>query len=498
LYAFLLAFFMQYHELWFDETEPWLLALYSDSYADLLYNKRFEGHPNLWYSLLFVVTRFTKNLIALKVTQWACAVGFVYVFLRNAPFSWAFKLLFCFGYYGLFEFGLISRLYAIELLTLYLICSYYPKRFTHWYGYIFLLVLNAQTNLFGFFMSGILGLLLFSEAFKIWKESPNWTSVSNVNKIAGTALWTLGCLFSFWSMLRPNESSGSFLTFLHPYYFFQSAARPWQAFVPIPSLVVNFWNTSLLKNAVEIPLSGLLFLVILAKLFSIRRIFLAALLLFFCMFLFFFLKMEGSIRHHSHYFIFTLAFFWISTYYLPKKPLNSLFERLDRLMPSLLTVCVFTQVLAGMYALYIEINYPFYPGKQVATFLKTLQPNTVILTEDAVTSSNIAAYYGQPLYHLPSGNYQSFYILNFWEDHAPRKFVLLDWATAIAQQNNAPVIFIFRYEIPYQWHAAPVKFLKAYKGDYINPYSFYIYEIQPLPLPKKQITAEPPVGGVEK
>ncbi|QHL89032.1 hypothetical protein GU926_17005 [Nibribacter ruber] len=502
LYGVALAFFMQYHELWFDETEPWLLALYSNSYTDLLTNKQFEGHPNLWYSLLYVITRFTDNLQALKITQWACALGFVFVFLRNAPFPRVTKLLICFGYYGLFEYGLISRLYAIELLTLFLICTFYPKRFTHWYGYVLLLILNAQTNLFGFLMSGVLGLLLLSEAFKIWKESPHWAPISTSQKIMGGFLWALGCGFSFWSMLRPVEPHKEFFPLTMPYYFFQSGTRLWQAFVPIPSFIVNFWNTSLLNNSKEIVLSGVLFLVIAGGLLGVKRLLYLFLLLFATLFFFFYLKFEGSLRHHAHYFIFTLAFYWIASFYQKEEhssyPL--LLQRFHlwtkKWFAKLLLVCAVLQVAAGVYALYIEVKYPFFPGKQVAEYLKTLPSHAIIVTEDEVTSSNITAYYGQPIFHLPNGNYRSFYVLNFLEDHNPRKFVLLDWAGAIAQQRQAPVIYISRNEIPYQWHTTPVILLKEYKGNYINTFSFFIYEIPPLPIPKKQITAEPPVGGL--
>ncbi|GAA4303737.1 hypothetical protein [Nibribacter koreensis] len=503
LYACLLAFFMPYHELWFDETEPWLLALYSYSFTDLVSNKRFEGHPDLWYSLLFVVTRFTDNLNALKVTQWITAVGFVFVFLRNAPFSWAFKLLFCFGYYGLFEYGIISRLYAIELLTLFLVCTYYPKRFTHWYGYIFLLILNAQTNLFGFLLSGVLGLLLFSEAFKVWKESPQWAPLSMAHRIIGVGLWGLGCLYSFWSMLRPVEPHREFFPFQEAYYVFQSATRVWQSFFTVPQSHITFWNSSILKTSVEIPLSIILVLLIAAAFYQTKRLFFPLMLLFAFLMLFFSFKFEGAIRHHAHYFFYTLAFFWIRTFY-PQGSANGLgyWQRISQKastwMPNVLLIFAFAQFVAGIKALQVDWKYPFYPGKDAAEFVKTLPASYMITIEDDVTASTISAYLGRPLFHLPNGNYTSFFRLNLLEGHAPRKFVLLDWAGVLAQQQKAPVIFISRFEIPIQWYATPVKLLRAFKGDYMNPYSYYVYEIPPMALPKKQITAEPPVGEVEK
>ncbi|WP_157593160.1 hypothetical protein [Rufibacter tibetensis] len=254
LYGLVLAFLMRHHELWFDETEPWLLALYSDSYSELLYNKGFEGHPNLWYSLLFVITRFTRELWTLQAAQFSFAIGFVYVFLRYAPFHWFIRLLFCFGYYGLFEYGVISRLYALELFTTFLLCTLYPTRFRNWYWYIFLLGVNAQTHLFGLFFSGVLGLLLFAEATGLFKTTSDVLKPSTRDVAIGFAVWALCCAFSFWSITYYLKIG---TPFIDPYMIQQAGTRVWQAFIPIPEFTFHFWNTSLLRTAFEIPLSML-------------------------------------------------------------------------------------------------------------------------------------------------------------------------------------------------------------------------------------------------
>ncbi|MFB9864477.1 hypothetical protein [Rufibacter immobilis] len=501
LYAMLLAWFMGFHELWFDETEPWLLALYSNSYAELLHNKRFEGHPNLWYSLLFVITKFTTNLQALKITQAAFAVGFVYVFLRHAPFSRLFRILFCFGYYGLFEYGLISRLYAIELFTLFLVCTFYPKRFTHWYLYLLLLVLLAQTNLFGFLMAGILGLLLFSEAFKLWKQTPHWAQISHLKKGVGILFWAAGCLFSLWSMVRPNETNASLLTYFHPYYFYQSAARVWQAFVPVPNFITTFWNTSLLRISLEIPLSAVLLTFLLVVFYRTKRLLFPLFLLFAALFVFFALKYEGSLRHHAHFFLYTLAFLWLKSYYdqgsSPAQRLKPAPTWPSAAISFCLTVFAILQVVAGAYALATDWQKPFYPGKQTTQFLKTLPSNYVFATDEGVATSNITAYLGKPVYNLPTGNLKSFYTLDPNEVNDLRPYVLLDWAMALAQQKNAPVILICRSELPYTWAFSPARFIAQFRGNTITQFAFFLYQIDPLPFPKKQMTAEYPAQQVQ-
>ncbi|WP_205504106.1 hypothetical protein [Rufibacter psychrotolerans] len=488
-YALILAWAMGFHELWFDETEPWLLALYSDSYSELLYNKRFEGHPNLWYSILFAVTSFTHDLRALQITQTVFAIGFVYLFLRYAPFPKLLKGMICFGYYGLFEYGIISRLYALEMFFLFLVCTFYSKRFSHWYLYIALLAILAQTNLFGFFMTGVLGLLLFSETFNVWKETPK-LPVSPARKFIGIAIWATGCLFSFWSMMRPNEIEASLLTFLHPYYFYQTIARIWQSFAPVPDLTTSFWNTSFLKTSVEIVLSALLLALLCAAFYRTKRLLLPLLLLFGALFFLFFLKFEGSMRHHGHYFVYTIALLWLRTYYVQSLIPHHPFKWADKILLPCLYLFGFLQVIAGAYALATDWKHPFFMGKEVAQYLKALPTGYILATDERVATSNITAYLGHPVYNLPTGNLASFYTLDPQEANDLRPIVLLDWAQALAQQKNTPVILVCRSELPYQWSSFPIEFLATFRGNSINRFAFYIYKVNPLPFPKKYMMAE--------
>ncbi|RNI25772.1 hypothetical protein [Rufibacter latericius] len=496
VYGLLLAWFMSYHEMWFDETEPWLLARYSESYAELLYNKRFEGHPNLWYSLLFVITQFTTTLKALQITQGIFAVGFVYVFLRFAPFSRLIKLLICFGYYGLYEYGIISRLYAIEMLFLFLVCTFYPKRFFHWYSYILLLVLLAQTNLFGFFTAGVLGLLLFSEALGIWKETPNWKSPSVWQKTTGILLWTLGCSFSLWSMVRPNEGNGLPYTFFHPYYVYQAAARVWQAFAPVPEFSTSFWNTSFLPVRLEIPLTALLLVVLFGVFYRTKRLLICLFVLFFALFCLFALKMEGSMRHHAHFFFYTNAFLWLKVHYnqsnVEPAPNKQTPLRQDKFVSFSLPVFGFLQLFAGVYALKTEVEHPFYVGKQVAQFLNTVPTHYILATDEGVANSNITAYIGRPIFNLPTGNLKSYYTLDPYEVNDLRPYVLLDWAMALAKQKQTPVILICRSELPIQWASAPVQPIAIFRKDSITKFAFFLYRIDPLPLSNRNMMAEYP------
>src|SRR5688500_16875572 len=119
LFFFILGIFRLYrHEMWLAETGPWLLARDSASYLELAFNKRYEGHPNLWYSLLFILTRLTTAVEAMQWLHLVLITGFLLVFFFRSPFSLFYKLAFGFSYYIFFEYQALSRLYAVELLLL--------------------------------------------------------------------------------------------------------------------------------------------------------------------------------------------------------------------------------------------------------------------------------------------------------------------------------------------------------------------------------------------
>src|SRR4051812_5914996 len=76
-----------HHEIWLDEAHHWLLAKDSNSPGELFYNARYEGHPALWNMLLFILSRFTGNPLAMQLLNVLIATAGVFLFCRFAPFK---------------------------------------------------------------------------------------------------------------------------------------------------------------------------------------------------------------------------------------------------------------------------------------------------------------------------------------------------------------------------------------------------------------------------
>lgn len=81
------------HEMWRDELQAWMIARDSSSLSDLFRNLRYEGHPGLWHSCLYFITRFTRNPIAMQFFHLLLATGVIFIFTRFSP------LLGCRNYY---------------------------------------------------------------------------------------------------------------------------------------------------------------------------------------------------------------------------------------------------------------------------------------------------------------------------------------------------------------------------------------------------------------
>ncbi len=98
------------HPLWRDEAQAFLIGRDSHSIGELLYNLRYEGHPPLWHFLIFLLTRITAQPEAMQAMHLAMAAGSVYLVARFSPFPWPIKCIFAFGYFPLFEYGMLAQL----------------------------------------------------------------------------------------------------------------------------------------------------------------------------------------------------------------------------------------------------------------------------------------------------------------------------------------------------------------------------------------------------
>ena len=116
------------HAMFCDEMQAWLIARDSATPWAIFTNLRYEGHPALWYLLIWPVAQLTWMPDAMKPVSLLAMLGAVTLFLWYGPWSRLEKLLWPIGYYVLFEYGIKSRNYGIGILLLMLFCVLWPAR----------------------------------------------------------------------------------------------------------------------------------------------------------------------------------------------------------------------------------------------------------------------------------------------------------------------------------------------------------------------------------
>jgi hypothetical protein len=74
------------HAMWRDELQAFMVAAASNTPLDLFAKLKYEGHPGLWHLLLWVVTRFTTDPVAMQVLHLVIALGVWVLVWRLSPF----------------------------------------------------------------------------------------------------------------------------------------------------------------------------------------------------------------------------------------------------------------------------------------------------------------------------------------------------------------------------------------------------------------------------
>ena len=473
-----------HHEMWRDELESWLIARQSGSIFDLVKNMRYEGHPPLWFLLLFVVTRFTKWVTAMQLLNVVIATGTAYLIAARSPFSKLQKILLCFGYFPLYEFGVISRNYGIGLFLLVWFCaSYRPDRKQNWIIPALLLSLLANTSVYGSIIAITFAASLFvfpaiiardRREFLAEKASHPWTA----------ALIFVACLaIAIIQMHPPTDISGDPIWHLHPtpQRLEKVLTAEWKAFVPLPGSLNRFWNTNFLDAKVRTMVLGsamilLSTLVLLAR----KRLVLlaygsATASILTCMLVI----STGYERHFGHLFLAFIACLWISAR-LPEKPfaLHSL-GRASRLLSGqgqrILTCLLCVQFAAGALACWVDWRRPFSQAKAAAAFLRTNGMGDMFLVGEGAAAQSVAGYLDRAIYYIPSQSTGTFIVWNRnWRD-VPRNPI--EVATTIAKQRQEDVIVISEFRL--RAETAPVHEVAKFEGSIAE--DFYLYRVLPNP-----------------
>lgn len=144
------------HEFWRDEVRALSLARQTTSIFNLYNVIHFEGHPALWYVLLFIGSKITASPLVLPILSISIAAIAVAVFMFYAPFPLWLKTIFLFSLIPAYEYSVMARNYGLTMLFLFLSALCYRSRDRHPYLLAVSLALLANTTSYAAVMAGLL------------------------------------------------------------------------------------------------------------------------------------------------------------------------------------------------------------------------------------------------------------------------------------------------------------------------------------------------------
>lgn len=221
--------------MWKDEMQAWLLTRDSHSLFELFHHLRYEGHPALWYLLLYLPAHISWNPVSMQVLNYLISVCEAWLIVSARKLHWSIRLLTIFSYFIFFQHGAVARSYmlATVLLTAAVRCliAANPKRKMA----ILFFALAINTHVFA---------AAIAAPFVIWEfvVVKARRSITLRNLLGDSNLWfaTLvisGALLTAWLTVRPapdlkpslaeSDLSGIARSLM------RTEAYAWNAFIPI-------------------------------------------------------------------------------------------------------------------------------------------------------------------------------------------------------------------------------------------------------------------------
>ena len=497
------AFTASHHEMWRDEIQAWLLARDSTSVFNLFANLKYEGHPGLWHLCLMPLSRITHSPVIMQMFHLLITGVTVYLFVRYSPFNWFQKLLFCFGYFVLYEYAILARNYALGLLLITVFCVLFRERYKRfiWVGCV--LFLLAHTSVHALIIAIAIGVVLcceyvFGSRFlkpldqeieAIEDKRPIWIGFALIGIGITTAVL----------QLNPPPDTG----FAVAWNFNYETKRVndivkliSRAYLPVTKPVLGFWGSNLLTTysffqTIQVPLCY--FLMLFSVLLFVKRP--TALLIYaistFGLLAFFYIKYQGSIRHHGFLFLVFLMCCWI---YRDAPAINlgkteqqagdSIANRVLNVAGTVIvTVLLICHAMGGITAVWMEHRHIFSYGKLTAEYIRAQGMQDLVMVGDKDSAvSTVVGYLEKPRQiYYPRGNRLGSFIR--WNNAraSVSKTRVIEEALKLSNQNTQDVLIILNHALSAKLREQyNLTFLVKFTGSTVRDEGFHLY-LMPAP-----------------
>lgn len=471
------------HELWKDELHCYGVGRSATGLVDLLTGeRRYDGHPFLWYYLLHLASRIHRSWHSLPVVSGLVATLAAWTWFRYARIPRLLRVLVLCTYYFVYEYGVLSRSYTLGMLLVFAFCALYHPVRIRYVPLSVLLVLISATSLYGTLIAGVLALFLFSHDL-LWvapdaKHDRVRFSLP-ITWVSGLGIYTLGALLVVATTMPPSDAmyapswgfDFSFETVRGDFFNFWTALFPFHTLDEWNWLYTDHWGSDWGLSPAQFSALGFVYFVLVVV--ALRRS--PRLAAAFVLGIFLMMAVQhgvypAALRHRGHYLILMLACLWLHELERRGRPRAYLAYGLV-----LLSSCV--QLATSVAALRTESKTIFSNAQAAAAFMVEhgLARMPVIGSSDHATSP-IAIMLDRPFLYQESGETHQV-VLEHNRRLPPNVYSIMAYAVELAQPAGS-ALMVLNYDNPVEVPEG-YRLRLLYRGEPALMYdeSYRIYEL---------------------
>jgi len=481
LYLAFLIFMHQHHEVWRDEAHAFSLARIAQSFGELVTgDRRYEGHPPLWFWYLRVWSFVIPSVLGLHVATIVAAVGAAVVLLRFAPFPRFLNVMLLLTYDFGYELTVMCRNYVLGwLLLCAFLALYHPLR-PRPMAMAIVLSLLSLTSVYGLVLAVALVIFLVAENVRLRREAPRLLVVGMLpRQLIALVIVFAALAFCAWSVepMDPNPFSPgwNWPALTAPSAITESLKRFLDGMAPLRPDRLDFWFRwneigQNVPGALPWGASALLAasIAVLYRSWRVMLFYVAAVTM---MTVIQQARLYGSARHWAHYFLALLAACWLLRRVQPQR----------RHLPSLILLVVLCglQIQGFLVATKVDTREAFSGGKETAEFIRRAGMQDLPLVAGPGMALTVAVYLRRPFYNMETEEVEETVSFNTRRrDFSLNQF--LDKAITVSRERHSPVTVVLCLypQLPPVPAGVEAKLLFTSRTPIVGDERFVVYRLE--------------------
>jgi|SRR5580698_1745058 hypothetical protein len=441
---FLILFWINiaHHTLFFDEVNAWAISAASPNLSKLFYYVHYEGHPWLWYFILWFPSRLTHDPVALKWVEAAFGTAIIVVIGTLSPFTYKQRALILSGYFLVWEYTVMCRMYSVMLL-LTLIYLWRRTRISD--GLIAncaLLGLIGNTDMTGVLLSAaLLTEYAYTSYFGARQEERRAVVRRWIPAIAVYVALILFAVATLWPSKGISWQSSGHLgsQALSIRHIGQSAtnliASPWWPIAA--SFPATFWRTTPQVPLRFVPLIAVVLFVYWRAFRRARNLLILMATALVLGIAFADVVYVGNARNWGIVLVSFVAGLWMQAGQARSSGENPKWSGWTYGLLGLST-------LAGVFAMVGSWSHPFSRARATAVWLKENAPaNVAIVGEPDVSIASVAEEMARPVYFLECGCVDTFKLFARTRENFPETEMPMRLNRAMDDLHTQELLFVF-------------------------------------------------------